>query len=70
MPTAHRRVRTSIANIVCSTADARGAVDVAWVLGLRAEGIVAAIGAGMNQSKMLADLVRETDVDVVMLAGR
>ena len=37
---------------------------------LRAEGVVGAIGAGMNQSKMLADLVRDTDVDVVMLAGR
>jgi D-threo-aldose 1-dehydrogenase len=37
---------------------------------LRAEGIVGAIGAGMNQSAMLAGLVRETDVDVVMLAGR
>ena len=37
---------------------------------LRDQGIVKAIGAGMNQSSMLADLVRETDVDVVMLAGR
>src|SRR5207249_4644486 len=37
---------------------------------LRAEGVVSAVGAGMNQSAMLADLVRETDVDVVMLAGR
>src|SRR5689334_19999469 len=37
---------------------------------LRAEGAVSAIGAGMNQSSMLSDLVRETDVDVVMLAGR
>ena len=37
---------------------------------LRAQGVVGAIGAGMNQSAMLADLVRETDVDVVMLAGR
>jgi D-threo-aldose 1-dehydrogenase len=37
---------------------------------LRAEGVVGAIGAGMNQAPMLADLVRETDVDVVMLAGR
>ena len=37
---------------------------------LRAEGAVAAVGAGMNQSQMLADLVRQTDVDVVMLAGR
>lgn len=37
---------------------------------LRSDGIVGAIGAGMNQSAMLADLVRETDLDVVMLAGR
>jgi D-threo-aldose 1-dehydrogenase len=37
---------------------------------LRAEGAVAAIGAGMNHSTPLARLVRETDVDVVMLAGR
>ncbi|HUG85863.1 MAG TPA: aldo/keto reductase [Euzebya sp.] len=38
--------------------------------GLRAEGVVAAIGAGMNQSAMLTRFVRETDMDVVMLAGR
>lgn len=37
---------------------------------LRSEGVVTAIGAGMNQSAMLAELARETDVDVVMLAGR
>jgi D-threo-aldose 1-dehydrogenase len=37
---------------------------------LRAEGAVRAIGAGMNQAEMLADLVRRTDVDIVMLAGR
>ena len=37
---------------------------------LRAQNVVTAIGAGMNRSPMLADLVRETDVDVVMLAGR
>jgi D-threo-aldose 1-dehydrogenase len=37
---------------------------------LRAEGVVSAIGAGMNQSAMLADLVRNTDVDLLMLAGR
>jgi D-threo-aldose 1-dehydrogenase len=37
---------------------------------LRAEGVVTAVGAGMNQAAMLADLVRATDVDVVMLAGR
>jgi D-threo-aldose 1-dehydrogenase len=37
---------------------------------LRAEGAVTAIGAGMNDSAPLAWLVCETDVDVVMLAGR
>ncbi|MGW1893632.1 aldo/keto reductase [Streptomyces sp. NPDC002004] len=37
---------------------------------LRAEGTVAAIGAGMNQSGMLARFVRDTDVDVVLCAGR
>lgn len=37
---------------------------------LRAQGIVGAIGAGMNQSRMLAEFVRNTDMDVVMLAGR
>jgi len=37
---------------------------------LRAEGTVHAIGAGMNQSTMLARFVAETDIDIVMLAGR
>jgi D-threo-aldose 1-dehydrogenase len=37
---------------------------------LRAEGTVRAIGAGMNHSAMLARFVAETDMDVVMLAGR
>jgi D-threo-aldose 1-dehydrogenase len=37
---------------------------------LRDEGAVAAIGAGMNQTPMLAELARNTDVDLIMLAGR
>ncbi|MEY9844130.1 aryl-alcohol dehydrogenase-like predicted oxidoreductase [Streptacidiphilus sp. BW17] len=37
---------------------------------LRGEGIIGAIGAGMNQTRMLDRFVRETDVDVVLLAGR
>ena len=32
--------------------------------------MIASIGAGMNQSEMLTRFVRETDLDVVMLAGR
>lgn len=37
---------------------------------LRDEGVVRAIGAGMNDARLLAHLVRETDLDVVMVAGR
>jgi D-threo-aldose 1-dehydrogenase len=37
---------------------------------LRDEGVVGAIGAGMNQSAMLTRFLRETPADVVMLAGR
>jgi D-threo-aldose 1-dehydrogenase len=37
---------------------------------LRETGVVGAIGVGMNQSTMLARFIRQTDVDVVMLAGR
>jgi D-threo-aldose 1-dehydrogenase len=37
---------------------------------LREAGVIGAIGVGMNQSAMLARFIRETDVDVVMLAGR
>jgi D-threo-aldose 1-dehydrogenase len=37
---------------------------------LRSQGIIRSYGAGMNQSEMLADFVRNTDLDVVLLAGR
>jgi aryl-alcohol dehydrogenase-like predicted oxidoreductase len=37
---------------------------------LRSEGVIRGYGAGMNQAPMLARFVRETDVDVVMVAGR
>ncbi|MCX4791956.1 aldo/keto reductase [Streptomyces sp. NBC_01221] len=37
---------------------------------LRAEGVVGAIGAAMNQAEALTCFVRETDADVVLLAGR
>jgi D-threo-aldose 1-dehydrogenase len=37
---------------------------------LRAEGMVGAIGVGMNQAEMLTRFVRQTDVDVVLVAGR
>ncbi|HLR96122.1 MAG TPA: aldo/keto reductase [Jiangellaceae bacterium] len=37
---------------------------------LRDQGVIGAIGAGMNQSAMLTRFVQEADVDVVMCAGR
>jgi D-threo-aldose 1-dehydrogenase len=37
---------------------------------LREQGVVGAVGVGMNQWELPARFVRETDVDVVMLAGR
>lgn len=37
---------------------------------LRAEGVVGAIGAGMNQTGMLTRFLQDTDVDVVLCAGR
>lgn len=37
---------------------------------LRTEGVVRAIGAGMNQAAMLTRFVTDTDVDAVLCAGR
>jgi D-threo-aldose 1-dehydrogenase len=50
----------------------REAIDGAWpaLADLRAEGVIRAVGAGMNQSAMLARFARETDMDVFLVAGR
>ncbi|WBQ07246.1 aldo/keto reductase [Kribbella sp. CA-293567] len=37
---------------------------------LREQGVIGALGAGMNQTAMLTRFVREVDLDVIMLAGR
>lgn len=37
---------------------------------MRSSGALAAIGAGMNHTGPLCEMVRNTDVDVIMLAGR
>lgn len=37
---------------------------------MRAEGIIKAIGIGMNQCEIPTRLVRETDIDMVLIAGR
>jgi D-threo-aldose 1-dehydrogenase len=40
------------------------------LIGLREQGVVRAVGAGMKQSPALAALIRAADIDLVMLAGR
>ena len=37
---------------------------------LRSQGVITSFGVGMNQSAMLAEFVRNSDLDVVMVAGR
>jgi D-threo-aldose 1-dehydrogenase len=37
---------------------------------LRSDGVISAYGAGMNQSRMLADFIRNTDANMIMVAGR
>jgi D-threo-aldose 1-dehydrogenase len=37
---------------------------------LREQGVIGAVGAGMNQWELPARFVRETDIDLIMLAGR
>jgi D-threo-aldose 1-dehydrogenase len=50
--------------------------ELAWRLAypaleqLRAEGCVRAIGVGMNQAEMLTRFVTDTDIDLVLIAGR
>jgi D-threo-aldose 1-dehydrogenase len=43
---------------------------VAALVALREQGVIGAIGVGMNQSAMPAEFVRRHDIDLVMLAGR
>ena len=43
---------------------------VGALIELRDEGVVRAIGAGMNDAAPLAELIRRADVDLVMCAGR
>ena len=43
---------------------------IAALVAMREQGVIDAIGVGMNQSSMPAEFVRRHDVDLVMLAGR
>jgi len=40
------------------------------LIDLREQGVIGAVGAGMNQAALPAEFIRRTDIDVVMLAGR
>ena len=40
------------------------------LIGLREQGVIAAVGCGMNQSAMLERFVKQVDHDCVLLAGR
>ncbi|MCX4537843.1 aldo/keto reductase [Streptomyces sp. NBC_01669] len=53
-------------------AHAAQALDQAYpeLARMRDEGVVGAIGVGMNQAELLARFVRDTDIDAVLLAGR
>ena len=48
------------------------AISEAWpaLERLRSEGLIRAVGAGMNQSAMLTRFARETDMDVLLVANR
>ena len=50
--------------------EAASTTGIGALIELRDQGVVRAIGAGMNQAAMLAAFVATCDVDVVMLAGR
>ncbi len=48
------------------------AIEGAWpaLARLRSQGVIRAVGAGMNQAPMLERFARETDMDVLLLANR
>ena len=50
----------------------QAAIDEAYpaLHDLRAQGVIGAIGAGMNQAEMLARFAREAEMDVFLCAGR
>ena len=43
---------------------------ISALIELRDQGVIRAVGAGMNQAAMLTEFIRRCDVDVMMVAGR
>jgi D-threo-aldose 1-dehydrogenase len=50
--------------------EAASTTGVDALVELRDQGVVRAIGVGMNQSAMLTEFIRRTDIDLVLAAGR
>ena len=50
--------------------EAASTTGIGALVELRDQGVIGAIGAGMNQTGMTAEFIRRCDVDVMMLAGR
>jgi len=50
--------------------EAASSTGVSALIELREQGVIRAVGAGMNQAPLLAELIRRADVDLVMAAGR
>jgi len=50
--------------------DAASTTGVDALVELREQGVVRAIGAGMNEAEMLNRFIEQCDIDVVMVAGR
>ena len=50
--------------------EAASSTGVGALVELRDQGIIRAIGVGINQSEMATRFVRSTDIDLVMIAGR
>ena len=50
--------------------EAASTTGVGALVELRDQGIIRAIGVGINQSEMATRFVRSTDIDLVMIAGR
>ncbi|MCS5717630.1 aldo/keto reductase [Herbiconiux sp. CPCC 205763] len=49
---------------------AASTTGISALIELRDQGVIRAVGAGMNQAAMLAEFIRRCDVDVMMVAGR
>jgi D-threo-aldose 1-dehydrogenase len=64
--------RIDIAHIHDPDQHFREALDIAFpaLAALRAQGVIGAVGAGMNQWPMLLEFARSADFDCFMLAGR